>query len=251
MFGHGVFGRKKDEVETASGSRQFRSAQAAAPVLDLSPVLNESPQTLRDVGADGLGPESLDDPAVPDVTTVIEKDFFGKDEQTDQFRSAPCMSDPEFQLKMIQLVDRFGELFDTQYADLGAKRLDAHLNAAGALAGFGCQVSVRKALIEDCNLPEESMLSRTDAIDGRHFYTGDMLDEQLFSDNPNVITLWKLAEIGMEKLGEAQLPDFPELSDHVAKSFGTEEFGIPRIPDIHRAHHLPYEALFLFWENAP
>ena len=236
MFGHGVFGRKRDGATVSRITGGYRASQIPKPVQDTA--------TLQ---LDDLSLEAELDPPEPEEIALPE---ISPSEQSIQSPADPCMSDPDFQMKMVELLDQFEQLLDGQYADLGGKRLDAHLNAAGALAGFGCQVGVRKALIEDCGLSESSLLTRVDAIDGRHFYTGDMLDEQLFSTNPNVITLWKLAEVGMEKHGEAKLPDFVELAEHVNRTIGTEEFGIPRIPDIHRAHHLPYEVLFVFWEQA-
>lgn len=117
------------------------------------------------------------------------------------------------------------------------------LCALGALAGYACQASLRRLAV-DGGVQAQTPFQMKTTPDGRHYFTGEPLDQVLFDGK---YSLWRLvAEIGRQA-GCKRLPDIAEIRKHVADSIGTEAFGVPRLPIAHRPYDMPVRYLEAYW----
>ena len=113
----------------------------------------------------------------------------------------------------------------------------------GALAGYACQASVRESNARSGATSPESGLTVATGADGRRYFFGDTLNLPLAESQYSV---WSFTAGAIEHLGKP-LPDIEGIFKHVAATVGSEQFGIPRIPDGHRPGDLPINYLKAVW----
>jgi hypothetical protein len=122
--------------------------------------------------------------------------------------------------------------------------IESLLTALGSLAGFSCQMSIREELIESGKVPENSAFVIAEGTDGKRYYFGDLLNAPLAE---NQYSIWDLSGGAAQHLGCTSLPNLEEIFEHVAETVGGESFGIPRVPDNHRANDLPINYVKSLW----
>jgi hypothetical protein len=115
--------------------------------------------------------------------------------------------------------------------------------AVGALSGYSCQATVR-AINRSQGLDEVTHLAVASTDDGQSFFFGDMLNKYVAEDEMSV---WSLAAGGAQACGCVNIPDIEPIFKHVAESIGTEDFGVPRLPEGHPVHDLPRNYLERLW----
>lgn len=79
---------------------------------------------------------------------------------------------------------------------------------------------------------------------GKKYFFGNPLDDQLAGSQSSV---WVLCTGAAQHLGCGSLPDLAEMFEHVAKLLGSNEFGIPRIPENHKPHDKPLGYVKVLW----
>ena len=121
--------------------------------------------------------------------------------------------------------------------------LDTLLCILGALAGYACQAQLRAQAFKKMQ-PESSVFQVVTTADGKTWYFGDPLNHLLVGAQYSV---WSLAGGGAAQLGVTEFPDAGEMFKHAASTVGGAGFGIPRLPDGHRAGDTPLNYLKVFW----
>lgn len=122
--------------------------------------------------------------------------------------------------------------------------LESLLGALGALAGYSCQASVR-ALARAQGHDETAYFDATaHGVDGRVYYFGDALNKPLAGD---MYSVWRLAAGGAHTAGCADIPEPDDVFEHVAKTVGSPEFGLPRLPPEHPLHDTPLNYVEVVW----
>jgi len=117
------------------------------------------------------------------------------------------------------------------------------LTALGALAGYSCQASVRAAATAR-GLPETKLLMTIETTNGQKFFYGEASNVALAQAPDSV---WAFAAGAAQQAGCASLPDVKAIFEHVAKSLGGPEFGVPRIPAGHAPAESPLGFLRTLW----
>jgi hypothetical protein len=148
-----------------------------------------------------------------------------------------------------------GSLRDSLLAWLTTDRgvhVETLMTVVGSLAGFAAQQAVwdqiRKA---GKPVPKDEFAVAT-TQSGEKFYFGDLLNGYIIPEGARDWTLWGFAAAAAVEAGlpETALPDYAEIFAHVTRTIGTQDFGIPRVPEDHRPHLMPREALARFWPRA-
>jgi hypothetical protein len=80
--------------------------------------------------------------------------------------------------------------------------------------------------------------------DGGNFFFGDPLNATLVGE---AYSIWGLAAGAAKHEGAEELPDLNELFKHVTTTLGNEDFGIPRVPEAHKAGDSPAHYLKTLW----
>jgi hypothetical protein len=117
------------------------------------------------------------------------------------------------------------------------------LTCLGALAGYACQACVRKTASLPGIDPSRYVLTPVDPGDGAMYVHGAALNQPLV-ESP--LSVWSLVSRTVQKLGEP-LPDLDDIVNHSARTLGTSEFGVPRVPDEHRPRHSAIFYLTQIW----
>jgi hypothetical protein len=60
-------------------------------------------------------------------------------------------------------------------------------------------------------------------------------------------SVWGLSAGAAQQLGAKEYPDLEDIFKHVSSVLGTDGFGIPRVPEAHRAGALPIAYLKALW----
>ena len=136
----------------------------------------------------------------------------------------------------------FGKLVAGMKDENGV-HVDSLLCALGALAGYSCQASVR-ALALARGLPETTGMMCAETTDGGKFFFGDDLNAPLAESKYSV---WSLAAGAAEQAGAREFPDLHEIFQHTSATVGSSGFGIPRVPDEHKAGDVPLNYLKSIW----
>ncbi len=121
--------------------------------------------------------------------------------------------------------------------------VDSMLCVLGALAGHACQAAVRAQAVAQ-GLPEEALFTTVRTADGKTLFFGDHLNKPLAEDRYSV---WAIAAGGAQEAGCETFPDLNAIFQHVAQDAGSENFGVPRVPEQHQAHDLPLNYLRIIW----
>jgi hypothetical protein len=121
--------------------------------------------------------------------------------------------------------------------------IESLLTCLGALAGYACQAAVREANVSAGAKSPESGLTVATGADGRKYFFGDPLNRPLAENRHSV---WSLTAGAIQQLGKP-LPNVEDIFKHVAGTVGGDQFGIPRLPDGHRAGDTPINFLKAVW----
>ncbi len=101
------------------------------------------------------------------------------------------------------------------------------LAGVGAYAGYICQASIRKEMIEGRGMAENSAFAVFTAANGQTYFFGDLLNKVLAEAE---LSIWGLASDAVQQLGAEVTVDVAEIFKHVTATIGTDQFGSPRIP---------------------
>lgn len=123
--------------------------------------------------------------------------------------------------------------------------VESLLSALGALAGYSCQANLRAQALAK-GMPETAAFTVIDTADGKKYFFGDPLNQALAESQYSV---WGLAAGAAQHNGCSSLPDISEMFAHVSKTVGSDEFGIPRIPEGHQPGDTPINYVRIFWPN--
>ena len=121
------------------------------------------------------------------------------------------------------------------------------LTILGSLAGYSCQMVARINLGE---LAKENKVTDVDLVhvaetaDGKKFYFGDSINKSLAEDK---YSIWSMAAGAAQHNGCKELPDIHEIFKHVTSTLGSEQFGIPRVPDEQKAFDTPANIVLTTW----
>ena len=124
----------------------------------------------------------------------------------------------------------------------------------GALAGFATAYAVHHAWRQSGKVSSGEDSSGTDlitlgAIDGRTYYSGNLLNAYLVPENPSVQSLWGLVAGGAALAG-APKQDLSKIDDtfrHVIHTIGGPDFGIVRAPEDHPPTVTVREVISVLW----
>ena len=139
-------------------------------------------------------------------------------------------------------------LMAKQIKQQGRIHAETILTEIGALAGFAAQISIRKSVIEPQGLDPNTVLIEVITKNGEKYYFSDLLNWILFenlSQPPYSIWAYLLAAVPGET--RALLPDVAEIVSYAARTIGTRQFGVPRLPAGHMSRKLPRAALEENW----
>lgn len=143
-------------------------------------------------------------------------------------------------------------LFTKHIARKDRQAADTLFCAAGAVAGFAAQQAVIEQLRVRGVQPPCDGLTVIQASNGARYLVGDRLDALLFCDRSEGVCVHSIMSGAAIHYGAtaAELPDCREIAEHVLRSLGTPEFGIPRLPEWPGSWLLPRTAVQLFWPAA-
>jgi hypothetical protein len=122
--------------------------------------------------------------------------------------------------------------------------VESLLCALGALAGYSCQASVRSQFVDKQGLSENQVFAIVGCANGQNYYFGDMLNKPLIESQ---YSIWSLAGGAAQHLGAKEMIDINEVFKYVTQSVGSENFGIPRIAEDHKAADIPANYLKHLW----
>ncbi|MSQ71883.1 MAG: hypothetical protein EXR27_11435 [Betaproteobacteria bacterium] len=121
--------------------------------------------------------------------------------------------------------------------------IESCLAVLGAMAGYACQHSVREEFVRSGDMPETRAFVVVDAKDGKRYFFGDLVNKPLAESR---FSVWSLTAGAAQKMG-LPVPDVNEIFKHVSDTVGTDSFGVPRVPEAHRARNLPAKYLKDLW----
>jgi hypothetical protein len=123
------------------------------------------------------------------------------------------------------------------------------LTVLGALAGFAAQQSVWSATMAAGIMPQQAFtVMRTKS--GESFYFNEAVNQLLASTTKGTPSVWQLVAEVAQAAGAQQLPDLMGMFKHTSSVLGSDQFGVPRLPQRHMPRYLPREALNRFWPKA-
>jgi hypothetical protein len=113
------------------------------------------------------------------------------------------------------------------------------------LAGYACQISVREEFVVRQGRSEKDVFIVVNSRqNGESYYFGDLLNKPLAESRYSV---WSLASGATQKMGLEKLLDLHEIFKHVTNTLGSENFGVPRVPESHKAHEIPFSYVQFLW----
>jgi hypothetical protein len=132
------------------------------------------------------------------------------------------------------------------------------LCALGALAGYAAQQAIREAVVKPGKLTLDQAFVVIETRSGEVFFFGDLLNAVIVSKDGGKngaretghASIWKIVSEAGYEAGAINLPDVTNMIKHCAATVGSQEFGIPRVPDAHMPDVLPREAVSRFWPAA-
>ena len=123
------------------------------------------------------------------------------------------------------------------------------LTVLGALAGFAAQQSVWAAAIEAGVTPKQAFMVMGTKT-GESFYYSEAVNQLLASTKPDGFSLWGFVASLAQRGGAKQLPDPLIYFKHTSGVIGSDQFGVPRMPQGHMPRLMPREALNRYWPKA-
>jgi hypothetical protein len=123
------------------------------------------------------------------------------------------------------------------------------LTVLGALAGFAAQQSVWSATMEAGITPQQAfMVMRTKS--GESFYFNESVNQLLISTKEGTASIWQFVGATAKEAGAQQVPDLLDMFKHTSSVVGSEQFGIPRLPQQHMPRCLPRQSVNRYWPKA-
>lgn len=172
-------------------------------------------------------------PSHPDPAAAALVDAVRARSKEDPFVGAKVGAKEVFQRVLVGLKDAKGV------------HIESLLVALGALAGYACQASLRaQALIK--GLPPDSPFHVVGTKDGKRYYFGDPLNNLLAGDQHSV---WSVVGGAAQHAGASEFPDLNEIFQHTSTVLGSDQFGVPRMPDGKNAGDLPASYLKALWPH--
>lgn len=129
--------------------------------------------------------------------------------------------------------------------DARGVHVESLLCLLGALAGYACQYSVRKEMVEQRNTPENAVFVVVGTRSGESYFFGDALNTPLAESKYSVVSLMLgvLKSLG----GNPEDIDVNEIFSHTAQVVGSPQFGVIRTPEGHAPGDLPLNYLKFVW----
>ncbi len=121
--------------------------------------------------------------------------------------------------------------------------LESLLTALGALAGYACQANLRAQALAK-GVPETAPFQVIGTKDGRQYFFGEPLNNALVESQYSV---WSLVGGAAQHAGANDFPDLNEAFQYTTSVLGSEQFGIPRVPENHRPTDTPLNYLKNLW----
>lgn len=121
--------------------------------------------------------------------------------------------------------------------------IESLLCALGALAGYSCQANLRAQALSK-GMPETAAFQTVGTNDGKKYFFGDPLNNALAGSQYSV---WGLAAGAAQHAGAKELPDINEMFKHTSSVLGSPQFGVPRVPEKHKAGDSPANYLKALW----
>lgn len=122
--------------------------------------------------------------------------------------------------------------------------IESLLAMLGSFAGFCCiDVTLKKAADMGAS-PKEAGLMDIECSDGKHYFFGESTNSLLAGSDHSILSL--VAGV-MNQLGSQDYPDFSDLVKYSAENVGSEDFGVPRVPDNHQPMDRPVNYVRDIW----
>ena len=93
-------------------------------------------------------------------------------------------------------------------------------------------------------MPETAAFNVIGTKDGKQYFFGDPLNSALAESQ---YSIWGLAGGAAKNAGCKEFPDISEIFGHTTTVLGGEQFGIPRVPENHRAGDTQINYLTGIW----
>jgi len=121
--------------------------------------------------------------------------------------------------------------------------VESLLTALGALAGYACQANLRAQALAK-GMSETAPFQVVGTKDGKQYFFGDLLNNALAGSQYSV---WGLVGGAAQHAGAKDFPDLNEVFQHTSSVLGSEQFGIPRVPEKHKPADTPLNYLKTLW----
>ncbi|MBS0308920.1 MAG: hypothetical protein JSS58_08105 [Proteobacteria bacterium] len=121
--------------------------------------------------------------------------------------------------------------------------VESLLTALGALAGYACQANLRAQALTK-GMSETAPFQVICTKDGKQYFYGDPLNNALAESQYSV---WGLVGGAAQHAGAKDFPDLHEVFQYTTSVLGSEQFGIPRIPENHKPADTPVNYLKGLW----
>ncbi len=122
--------------------------------------------------------------------------------------------------------------------------IESLICALGALAGYSCQASLRKELIEMKGLTEDQVFTVITTKNGNKYYFGELVNQPLAE---NRLSVWSLSAGAVQRLGINKGIDLGNIFKYVTETVGSDNYGLPRIPEGHRPGDIPSDYVRYLW----
>jgi hypothetical protein len=142
------------------------------------------------------------------------------------------------------------DIVDMLFAELkdsSGIHAETALATLGALAGFSGQMALREALIKAGKISEDKAFAVVKTENGDRYYFGDLLNEILYESKPGSFSIYGIVGAAAMALGARELPGVKGIASYVARTVGSDEFGIPRLPPNHMPKERPIALLDKYW----
>lgn len=121
--------------------------------------------------------------------------------------------------------------------------VESLLCALGALAGYSCQANLR-ALATAQGMPEIAVFQTVETQDGKRYFFGEPINKALAGSQ---YSIFGLAAGAAQHVGAKEFPDLNEIFQYTSQAIGSDQFGVPRVPQEHRASDSPINYLKAIW----
>lgn len=135
-------------------------------------------------------------------------------------------------------------LMDGMKSDRGV-HIESMLCVLGSLAGYSCQANLRAQAVAR-GMPENAAFQVVGTKDGKKYFFGDPLNNALAESQYSV---WGLAAGAAQHVGCNTLPDIKGIFKHTTEVLGSDDYGLPRVPDNHKSNDTPLNYLRTLWPS--